>query len=375
MIRVLELLTATALGGGPRQVFHLVRHLPGDEFKISVAGPWDEQFAADLRTLGIDLAEVAVDTLRAFPLTLRRVVRLIRDSRAHVVHTHGKGAGLYGRLGARLAGVPSIHTFHGIHYESYSRAGQNAYLALERWLTGFTHTLINVSETQEAEALRLGVARPGHSAVVVNGIDVDELNARPASTRAQLGLTDGDQVVGCVARLDPVKNHGALVDALALVRERHPKVALLLVGEGPEKARIEQRAADRNVRVVFCPGAVAWKTNPYSSCDLYATSSSKEGLPLAPLEAMAFERAVVATDVPGHQDVVDETTGVLVPREDDAALANAIESLLDDPERRRRMGQAGRRRVLEKFTVRTMVAETAAVYRAAAASPRATRRS
>jgi CDP-glycerol glycerophosphotransferase len=143
----------------------------------------------------------------------------------------------------------------------------------------------------------------------VNGIDVDELNARPASTRAQLGLTDGDQVVGCVARLDPVKNHGALVDALALVRERHPKVALLLVGEGPEKARIEQRAADRNVRVVFCPGAVAWKANPYSSCDLYATSSSKEGLPLAPLEAMAFERAVVATDVPGHQDVVDETTG------------------------------------------------------------------
>jgi type III pantothenate kinase len=90
---------------------------------------------------------------------------------------------------------------------------------------------------------------------------------------------------------------------------------------------------------------------------------------------MAFERAVVATDVPGHQDVVDETTGVLVPREDDAALANAIESLLDDPERRRRMGQAGRRRVLEKFTVRTMVAETAAVYKAAAASPRATRRS
>src|SRR4030095_4981609 len=109
MIRVLELLTATALGGGPRQVFHLVRHLPGDEFKSAVAVPWDEQFAADLRTLGIDLAEVAVDTLRAFPLTLRRVVRLIRDSRADVVHTHGKGAGLYGRLGARLAGVPSIH--------------------------------------------------------------------------------------------------------------------------------------------------------------------------------------------------------------------------------------------------------------------------
>jgi hypothetical protein len=119
VIRVLQLLTATALGGGPRQVFHLVRHLPDEEFKTSVAGPWDRRFAADLRTLGVELADVAVDTLHAFPLTLRRVVRLIRDSHADVVHTHGKGAGLYGRLGARLAGVPSVHTFHGIHYENY----------------------------------------------------------------------------------------------------------------------------------------------------------------------------------------------------------------------------------------------------------------
>ena len=80
---------------------------------------------------------------------------------------------------------------------------------------------------------------------------------------------------------------------------------------------------------------------------------------------MASERAVVATDVPGHRDVVvDQTTGLLVPP-DEAALAAAIESLLDDPARRRRMGQAGRERVLNQFTVRSMAEETAAVYRAA----------
>lgn len=368
-IRVLHLLTTTALGGGPRQVFHLVRGLPAGEFQASVGGPWDARFAADLRTLGIELAEVAADSLRAFPLTLQRVTRLIRDTRADVVHTHGKGAGLYGRLAARLAGVPSVHTLHGFHYESYSRAGRHAYLALERWLAGVTHIVINVSKTQEAEALRLGVARPGRSAVVVNGIDVDEFDARPVSARAELGLSADDQVVGCVARFDPVKNHRLLVDALALLAERHPNVVLLLAGEGPEQARIEQRAAERKVRVVFRPGAIAWKTNPYSSCDLYVASSSKEGLPLAPLEAMASQRAVVATDVPGHQDVVvHQQTGLLVPGEDDAALATAIESLLDDPARRRRMGQAGRERVLNHFTVRSMVEGTAAVYRAAAAS-------
>ena len=368
MIRVLQLLTTTALGGGPRQVFQLVRHLPADEFAVSVAGPRDERFAADLRALRVELTDVAVDTLWAFPLTLRRVTRLVRETRADVVHTHGKGAGLYGRLAAKLAGVPSVHTFHGIHYESYSRAGRSAYLALERWLAGLTHTVINVSKTQETEALRLGVARAGRSAVVVNGIDVDELDARPAGARAALGLRVEEQVLGCVARFDPVKRHEALVRALAIVAKRYPNATLFLAGEGPEKARIERLAGRLKVRVVS-PGAVGWEQNPYVSCDLYVSASAKEGLPLAPLEAMASGLAVIATNVPGHQDVVDHgTTGLLVPADDDAGLADAIESLLDDTERRRRMGRAGRARVLKEFTLQSMVAKTAEVYRAAVAS-------
>jgi glycosyltransferase involved in cell wall biosynthesis len=370
VIRVLQLLTTTELGGGPRQVFHLVRHLPKTEFDLSVAGPWDERFAADLRTVGVELEAVAVDSLRAFAPTLRRVTKLVRDARADVVHTHGKGAGFYGRLAARWAGVPSVHTFHGIHYESYSPAGQLLYLALERWLARLTHTVINVSKTQDEEAQRLGVARAGRSAVIVNGIDVGELDARPASGRAALGLKADDQVVGFVARFDPVKKHDVLLRAFERVTRRHPNAVLLLVGEGPKKAEIDRLAGRLGVRVVS-PGALGWEANAYSTC----TASSKEGLPLAPLEAMASGLAVVATDVPGHRDVVDhEATGLLVPAEDDAKLAAAIESLLGDPERRARMGRAGRARVLREFSLQSMVDKTAEVYRAAARSRAASRR-
>jgi glycosyltransferase involved in cell wall biosynthesis len=377
VICVLELLTATTLGGGPRQVLDLVRHLPAEEFRVSVAGPRDAQLAADLRTVGVELSPVDVDSLRAFPLTLQRVRRLVQDTRADVVHTHGKGAGLYGRLAANQAGVPSVHTFHGIHYESYPRAGRALYLALERWLARLTHTVINVSASQDREALKLGVALPGRSAIIVNGIDVAELAARPPADRMELGLDSDAEVIGCVARFDPVKKHDVLVEALATVRKRHPKAVLLLAGDGPEKERIRQRASELEVRVEFKPGAIAWSKNAYASCSLYVTSSSKEGLPLAPLEAMASSLAVIATDVPGHQDVVERnTTGLLVsPAGGAQALATAIESLLDDPERRRRMGQAGRARVLREFTLESMVDKTAAVYRAAAASRRASRRS
>jgi glycosyltransferase involved in cell wall biosynthesis len=193
----------------------------------------------------------------------------------------------------------------------------------------------------------------------------------------ELGLDPDAEVIGCVARFDPVKKHDVLVEALATVRKRHPKAVLLLAGDGPEKERIRQRASELEVHVEFKPGAIAWNKNAYATCSLYVTSSSKEGLPLAPLEAMASSLAVVATDVPGHQDVVERnTTGLLVsPAGGAQALATAIESLLDDPERRRRMGQAGRARVLREFTLESMVDKTAAVYRAAAASRRASRRS
>jgi len=203
VIRVLELLTTTALGGGPRQVYHLVRHLPADEFGVSVAGPGDRWLAEQLQPLRVEAVEVAVDTLRGFPLTLRRTLRLVRETRADVVHTHGKGAGLYGRLAAWLAGVPAVHTSHGIHYESYSGVGRRAYLALERRLSRITHTLINVSDSQEAEALALGVARRGRSSVVVNGIDVDELAARAPPARPRRWRAAGARALRCVARLGP----------------------------------------------------------------------------------------------------------------------------------------------------------------------------
>ncbi len=371
MIRVLELLTGTELGGGPRQVYHLLRHLPRSEFSVSVAGPYNRRFLDEVQRLEVEATTLPLDTLSALPRTLLATRRLIRASRADVVHTHGKGAGFYGRLAARMAGVPAVHTFHGIHYEGYSRAGRSAYLALERGLSRITHTVINVSAAQEAEAAALGLARRGSSAVVVNGIDVDEFEKRGPWERGPLGLGEDALVLGCVARFDPIKRHEVLVRALGCFARRRPSVSLLLVGEGPEKERIARLAAELGIPGgrINIPGAIGIRTNPYAAMDLYVTASAKEGLPLAPLEAMASELAVIATDVPGHREVVRHgETGLLVPAGDAKALAAAIETLLDDPERRRRMGQAGRERVLREFTVQPMVAKTAEIYRAAAAT-------
>jgi glycosyltransferase involved in cell wall biosynthesis len=367
-IRVLHLLVTTSPGGGPKHVFDLVRYLPRDEFEVVVAAPRDGVFFDRFRELGVTMVELPLSRLGA--RHLRVAMRLVRKHRIHIVHSHGKGPGLYGRLAARAAGIPAVHTFHGIHYGGYSRLGQRLYLALERRLSRLTHTIINVSRSQEAEGLALGLFRPEQSVVVFNGIDVDELDRalrRAPIRRETLGLTAADFVLGCVSRWDPVKRLEILLQAVRRLASRIPGVTLLLVGGGGEEARIRRLVATSALqdRVIFT-GFLGNPARAYGMLDLYVATSLKEGLPLAPLEAMAASLAIVATDVPGHRDVVvGRETGLLVPPEDSEALAEAIVTLAADPGRRRRMGEAGRQRVLDHFAIQSMVDQTAAVYRGA----------
>lgn len=377
MIRVLELLVTTAPGGGPKQVYDLVRHLPKAEFEVVVAGPRDGAFFERFRELGLRVVDIA--TNRVGPWPLLKILHEIRHSRIDVVHSHGKGAGLYSRFAGWLTGAAVVHTFHGIHYERYSRPWRRGYLTGERWLGRGTDRFINVSSTQADEGVKQRLFEPSDAVTILNGIDLAELDADladPGLDRARLGLTEGAAVIGSVARFDPVKRVEVLIQALALLAPRIPGLTLVLVGGGEDERRLRRLATDVGLgeRVIFT-GPLDNPAGAYRLFDLYVATSRKEGLPLALLEAMGARLAIVATDVPGHQDlVVHGETGLLVPVDDPAALADAIATLLADPERRRRMGEAGRRRVAETFTIDSMVDKTAEVYREVSRRAAASRR-
>src|SRR5262249_44158287 len=148
-----------------------------------------------------------------------------------VVHSHGKGAGLYGRIAARLTGAAAIHTFHGIHHEGYPRL----YLDVERWLARRSAAIVHVSESQARDAAPLGLAPAGRCRVIVNGIDAARARAlaeQAPLTRSALGLEADALVLGTVARFDPVKGLDVLLRAFARVLARVPAARLLLVGDG-----------------------------------------------------------------------------------------------------------------------------------------------
>lgn len=366
-IAVLELLVSSHLGGGPAHVEALVRRLDPAEFAVTVGAPAGGPFVERFRAAGADVVEVAADRLS--PRTLARVGRLIRARGAAVVHSHGKGAGLYGRLAARRAGAAAVHTFHGLHYAGYPPGARAAYLALERALARRSHTLIHVSASQAAAARPLGLAPTDRSRVIVNGIDIArvEADALPrARARAELGVPPDGAVLGTVARFDPVKALEVLLEAVP----RLPGATLVVIGDGPEAASLRARARGLGLeaRVVFAgarPDAARW----FAALDAYVSVSRGEGLPLALVEAMATGIPVIASRVSGHVDTVtDGETGILVPVDDPAALAAAAAALLGDPARARALGAAGRTRARRDFSVDRMAAEVAEVYRRAAAA-------
>ena len=369
-INVLELLPTSTPGGGPKQVYDLVRELPRSEFHVVVGAPRDGIFFERFQALGLRVVEFPPSRLSLRHLLL--AVRLIRQLDIAIVHTHGKGPGLYGRLAAWWTGTPAVHTFHGIHYANYSRIGRWLYLALERRLSRLSRTIINVSASQSVEGLNLRLFTAEQSAVVVNGIAPEEISRAISESpvrRDSLGLTADDVVLGSISRFDPIKRLEVLLAAVQRLVGRLPRVALLLVGAGAEEDRIRRLTIEMGLqaRVIFT-GFLEKPARVYAVLDLYVTASEKEGLPLSLVEAMCAGLAVVATDVPGHRDVVIHgETGLLVPPNDSAALADAIAELISDPIRRKAMGEAGRQRALDEFGIRLMVDATAAIFRRARA--------
>jgi glycosyltransferase involved in cell wall biosynthesis len=207
---------------------------------------------------------------------------------------------------------------------------------------------------------------PERMGVIWNGIEPgaapDEETRRDA--RLRLGLTEGTRAIGTVARLDPVKDLGTLLEAVADVRREAP-CRLVVIGDGPEREWLRARAT-----ALALDGAVDWLGQRADvrallpGLDVYVNSSVSEGVSLTLLEAMSAELPVVATGVGGTPEVVvDGQTGLLCPARSPETMVRSLKAVLRDGALRARYGRAGRQRVLEHFTLGRMVERYAAIYR------------
>jgi glycosyltransferase involved in cell wall biosynthesis len=279
------------------------------------------------------------------PALTGRLTRRLRRLRPRIVHATDVFP--QAQLAARLAGVRMLYVTH--HTPELPRSDNVAGRVWQRigWAT--RPEVIYTSETD-----RRADRRTLRAHVVPLGIDL----ARFVNGRRVL---EG-RIVGNVARLAEQKGQSDLVAAAPPVLERHPDVRFVVVGDGELRAQLEELARPLGGRFELL-GERDDVPDLLASFDVFAFPSRFEGLCLAVIEAQAAGVPVVATPVGGIKEtVVDGETGRLVPVGDVEALAAAILAVLDDPESARRMAETARARVLERFAVERMVAETLALY-------------
>lgn len=291
-----------------------------------------------------------------------RVRGALRQLGAEVVHTHNTAAGLYGGLGARLSGLPVVHTKHGANIAGTPRQGLLNWLAFK-----LTDHVVAVSEAAREIARAEGI-EASRLSIIDNGIDTarfaPQAHAR-ASARDELSLPVDAFVVGSVARLSQEKNQSVLLEAFSLLvgRDQGAAARLVLVGGGPMEADLRSRAASLGVgeRVVFA-GPRQDVAELLPAFDVFALSSDTEGLPVALLEAMAAGVAPVVTRVGAMAEVVGEgRAGLVVEPRDPAGLAAALARLRDQAFRQQLSSEA-RSRVLERYDARRMAGQYEALY-------------
>lgn len=294
-----------------------------------------------------------------------RLSRMLRAEGVSVVHCHNHGALLYGAMAARLAKLSRVvYTVHGA-----KTSGRRATARLQK--LGLVREVVFVSGDARRVAREAGMLSERHVHTIVNGVDPSAFavtgEARQSIRRA-LGIGEAASVCGIVARLTPAKDHRTLFEALNRVRAARPDVHCIVVGDGELRADLETRARELGLETtVHFAGARGNVRDYLSAMDVFALSSVTEGLAMTLLEAMAAGLPVVATRVGGNPEVVvDGETGLLVPPRDPDALAAAIRSLFDDSKLAARMGESGRTRVRERFSLDAMVRAYAAVYDATA---------
>lgn len=299
--------------------------------------------------------------------TVRALVRLMRDRRPHIVHTHTTTAGGLGRLAAKIAGVPVVvHTYHGHVMSGYLSAPQVwALTTAERVLARWTDALVSVSAAARDELLALHIGRSPQWNVIPLGFDLAAFRRDLSHEKARelLGLPGDGPLIGIVGRLVSIKDHQTFIDAAALIARNHPSATFVVAGDGELRGALEARAQTAlGERIKF----LGWVTDLpalYAALDLVVLTSRNEGMPVALIEASAAGLPVVATRVGGVPEVVgDGITGLLVPPGNAGAVAEAVSSLLNDPGLACSMGAEARRRAGEQFSADRLVDDIVNLY-------------
>lgn len=366
-IKVLHIITRFCKGGAQEVVLQIVRNLDREKYEVTLAfGPQDLEMEWDnipeVKTVIIPQLVRKIDLIKDIT-ALFRLYFFIRKEKFDIVHTHTSKAGILGRTAAKLSGAPIIfHMPHGsIFHPIYFRKFTIFILSkIEKIAAIFTDKIIVGSENEKEDYINNGI---GHSEQYVKVPDYfirdgfGDVKVDKQAKKRELNIPDGVFILGNIARLVPEKGHLFCLEAFRKVVEEIPDTLLLFVGDGPQKKTIERRIVELELQKnVILTGFLEDIPAIFSIIDISLHTSFWEGSPVAIAEAMYLGKAIIATNVSGIPEIIEDgINGILVGPQNVDELSKAIIRLLKDRELLGKLGKEAERYARLHFDSKSIV--------------------
>lgn len=367
-INVLHLRDTDKICGPGKTILETASRIDRSRFALTIgifARPHETTNAYYDAVLKRGVMAVRIPSLSKFDVkTVSTIARIIRERDIHVVHSHEYKSDILTFLLRRRLDIPIVTTVHGWITNSIK---SKLYVALNKRVLRYFDRVIAVSPRIRDEVLANGVA-PENVQLIHNAIVMENYQRHLATQgefRAQFGLSQDAFVVAAVGRLSPEKGQADLLRASAPLMRSYRRLHVALVGDGPDRDRLRSVVLELGIadRVVFT-GHLVDVRPVFRDTDLLALTSYTEGFPNVILEALSMEVPVVATDVGGVPDIVENgVTGALVPAGDISGIARAIEHTLQDPQWARQTALQGQARVAAQFQFARRVEKVQQLYR------------
>ena len=296
-MNILLLSARSDLGGGPKHMFELMDYLTKEhpETMLYSGSPLDEPFGCQISKLSHRHINLKARTFHLFDFF--KLLSLCHEKKIDIIHSHGRGAGLYSRLLA-LFGFKVIHTFHGAHFESGLKGSFKAFI--DQFLKNLTGMFICVSSSEKEKAISLNFAIEDLTNLIPNCVDKQAFNhVQAQDLREHYKIEKNKQIWGTLTRLSSEKGNHLLIDLVNQKTELFENYVFLIAGEGPDLQFLQRKNSNDNIKFI------GKEDNPISflkGLDGYFSFSFGEGLPYSVLEATSCRIPCVLSNVSGHQE-------------------------------------------------------------------------
>lgn len=358
-IKILLITARADYGGGPEHVFRLLSGLQND-FDFFIACPYEEPYFNKYQKI---VSEKKIFRIPHRKFTFKDLIRIryfILKNNIQIIHSHGKGAGIYSRILAAITNVKCIHTFHGVHLNQYNAVSKATYKLIERLLSRSTNAFVSVSQSEYESVLKNKFADKNKLHVIENGVAIPDvsINENVFYTKPLL--------ITSITRFDYAKNSSLVINILDhLAKTNSPdQFKFIFIGKGPEEYSIKIKLKEKKLSsYVEFTGNLSNPEEILNKSFCYVSTSRWEGLPLGMLEAMAIGLPCIATNVTGNRDIViNQVNGFLFNLTEPQMAANYLTKLSDDLNLWRKFSTNARNLTIEKYSLGSMLEKTKNLY-------------